>query len=68
MTWSILLAIALVLSIAGRKLASQDQVYALAVYCTSTLTALWGLAIAPGSAFLTVALLALGWVQLQPRV
>ena len=62
--WLALLMGALVLAFWGRLLATQDEVYALAIYSASSLMAIWGLAIAPSPTPITLGVLALGWVQI----
>lgn len=65
MQWSMLLAAALIFAVLGKYLKPVDEVYAVATYTAGILSALWGFAIAPISAQLTLGVLALGWLQVS---
>ncbi|MEO1347854.1 MAG: hypothetical protein AAFW84_03510 [Cyanobacteria bacterium J06635_15] len=69
MSWLMLLAVALVFMVLGKYLKPADEVYAIAVYSAGALSALWGLAMAPGTVLLGFGALAFGWLQMSsPRV
>lgn len=63
MQWFVLLVIAIVFVIYGKRLEPVDEVYALATYCAGLLSVIWGFAIAPTTARLLFGTLAFGWVQ-----
>lgn len=63
MYWLILFAIAITLAGLGKRLASVDEVYALALYIAGLFSSLGGLVLAPTSAQITLGVLALGWLQ-----
>ncbi|MEO1297370.1 MAG: hypothetical protein AAFW75_16625 [Cyanobacteria bacterium J06636_16] len=63
MQWFVLLVIAIVFVIYGKRLEPIDEVYALATYGAGTLNVIWGFAIAPTTTQLLFGTLAFGWVQ-----
>ncbi|NET36932.1 MAG: hypothetical protein F6K19_33720 [Cyanothece sp. SIO1E1] len=65
MQWLMLLAVALVLKFLGQHLQQTDEVHALAIYSAGILSVIWGFAIAPASAQLTLEALAFGWLQVS---
>lgn len=65
MQWFWLLAAAIAFTNLGKHLQSRDEVYAIATYSAGILSALWGFAIAPTAAQLTLGILALGWLQVS---
>lgn len=64
-SWLMILLIALVLMLWGRWLTIIDEIYSLAVYTTSILMVVLGLAIAPSNIPVLLGILALGWIQLR---
>lgn len=67
MQWLILLAVSVGCAVLGRYLKPADEVYALALYATSILSALWGFAVTPAPVQLVLTILILGWLQVIPR-
>lgn len=67
MTWLLLVAIALLLFPIGWRLGGIDEIYPLVIYSLGVLGFLWGLAIAPTPAQITLEVCALGWFRLRGR-
>ncbi len=67
MLWFILFGLAIAGIAIARHLHLIDEIYGLAFYCASSLAALWGLAVAPSEAQISLGLLTLGGLQLQAR-
>lgn len=65
MLWFILFGLAIAGLIIARRLHLIDEIYAVALYCASSLAAIWGLAVAPSEAQIGLGLLTLGGLQLQ---
>lgn len=65
MTWLLLLVIALTLVPIGWWLGGLDEIYPLVIYSIGIISILWGLAIAPTPAQITVEVCALGWFRLK---
>ena len=63
MLWILLIALAFGLALWGQQLSATDEVYALAFYSASALSAIWGLAIAPSLIPIVAGVLALGKLQ-----
>ncbi len=67
MLWFVLIGLAIVGLVTARYLHVMDEIHGLALYCAASLAALWGLAVAPSEAQISVGLLTLGGLQLQAR-
>ena len=67
MLWFILFSLAIAGLVIARRLHLMDEIYGVALYCASSVAALWGLAVAPSEAQISLGLLTLGGLQLQAR-
>jgi hypothetical protein len=68
MPWLILLLAAFGFAALGKRLKQTDEIYAVALYATGILSAIWGFMIAPSLAQLTLSALTMGWLQISyPR-
>lgn len=65
MSWLVLWAIALIILFIRRRISFADEVYALSIYMMSLFSFLWGFAIAPIPAQVTLEVLTLGWIKTQ---
>lgn len=65
MLWFVLIGLAIASLAMARYFRLLDEIYSLALYFTSSLAALWGLAVAPSEAQISLGLLTLGGLQLQ---
>lgn len=65
MLWFILMGLAIASLAIARYLHVIDEIYGLALYCTASLAGLWGLAVAPSEAQISLGLLTLGGLHLQ---
>jgi hypothetical protein len=65
MQWLTLLTLAIAFASIPRHLKTLDEVFALALYCTGILSALWGFIVAPTLAQIMLGALAFGWLQVS---
>ncbi|NJN31355.1 MAG: hypothetical protein HC824_13720 [Synechococcales cyanobacterium RM1_1_8] len=65
MLWFALCLLAIACLQWAKRLHLLDEIYALALYSTGSLAALWGLAIAPSEAQIGLGILTLGGLQLR---
>lgn len=67
MLWFVLIGLAIAGLAIARYFRFVDEIHGLALYCASSLAALWGLAVAPSEAQISLGLLTLGGLQFQTR-
>ena len=65
MLWLILFSLAIAGLVIARRLHLTDEIHGVAVYCASSLAVIWGLAVAPSEAQISLGLLTLGGLQLR---
>ncbi|MEM1366717.1 MAG: hypothetical protein AAGG02_01635 [Cyanobacteria bacterium P01_H01_bin.15] len=67
MTWLLLLNLAGVLVLLGRRCPANDEVLAIAIYGTGALSLLWGLVIAPVTVQILLTTIGAVWLQRRAR-